>query len=116
MQKTFTLLVGILLCSVLAFAQTTVITGTVRDGSGDQIPGVAIRIKGTSEGVSTDVTGGFKISVPPNAILTFSAIGYDKLELPVGNLKTMSVTLKSSNTALTEVVVTALGVKREREC
>lgn len=114
MRKTFTLFLLMLLCTGLAFAQNKIITGTVRDATGDQIPGVAIRLKGTNEGVSTNAEGFYKISVTPNAILTISAVGYEKQEVAVGNGSTLNITLKSSNTALTEVVVTALGVKREK--
>jgi TonB-linked SusC/RagA family outer membrane protein len=114
MKKTFTLFLLTLLCTGLAFAQTRIITGTIKDATGDQIPGVAVRLKGTNEGVSTNAAGFYKISVTPNAILAISAVGYEKQEVAVGNGSTLDITLKSSNTALTEVVVTALGVKREK--
>ncbi|MDB5133535.1 MAG: hypothetical protein JWP37_138 [Mucilaginibacter sp.] len=114
MNKKITLFLLLLICSVPAFAQTRIVTGTVRDATGDAIPGVAIRLKGTNEGVSTDAFGSFKISISANTILIASTIGYQTTEIPVGDAQNLNITLKSSNTALTEVVVTALGVKREK--
>jgi len=114
MKKLSTLFSLLLFCSVLAFAQTRIVTGTVRDATGEAIPGVAIRLKGTNEGVSTNALGAFKINVPPGAVLTVRAIGFEAQELTVGDTQNLNITLKSSNTALTEVVVTALGVKREK--
>jgi TonB-linked SusC/RagA family outer membrane protein len=101
-------------CSVIAFAQTREIRGTVKDEAGDPIAGVSIGIKGTGLGVSTDISGSFKINVPLNGVLTIRAIGYESKEVAVTDASTLSIVLKASNTALTEVVVTALGVKREK--
>jgi len=98
----------------MAFAQTRVITGTVRDSDGDAIQGVAIRLKGTNVGVTTNGLGTFKINVQANAILIVSGIGYEKQEVTVGDVQNVSITLKSLNKELSEVVVTALGVKREK--
>jgi len=101
-------------CSAIAFAQTREIRGTVKDEAGDPIVGVGIRLKGTDLGVSTDISGSFKINVPPNGVLIIRAIGYEGKEVAVTDASTLSIVLKTSNTNLTEVVVTALGVKREK--
>jgi TonB-linked SusC/RagA family outer membrane protein len=96
------------------FAQTRQVSGTVKDETGAAIPGITVKIKGTSQGVSTDVSGFFKITVPDNAILIVAGIGFVNKEVVVGTATNLSISLKSSNTALTEVVVTALGVKRDK--
>jgi len=114
MKKAFTLFVFTFLCSVLAFAQTRDLSGIIKDEAGEPIPGATVRSKGSHTGVSTDGVGNFKISVDRNAILIISALGYEVKEVSVGNAQTLSIALKSSNTALTEVVVTALGVKRDK--
>ncbi len=100
--------------SAIAFAQTRVISGTVKDESGSPIVGVGIRVKGTNTGVSTDVSGSFKINVPSNGILIISTIGYESQQVAITDAAALSIVLKESNTALNEVVVTALGVKREK--
>lgn len=114
MKKTLPLIALMLLCSVLAFAQTRTVTGTIKDSGGEPVPGVSVRLKGANEGVSTDMTGNFKINVGPNATLIITALGFEKQEVAVNNFEHLSITLKSTDLALNEVVVTALGVKREK--
>ena len=114
MRKFFTFFVISLFCSVFAFAQTHVFNGTINDPAGNGIQGVTVRIKGTKGGVSTDALGAFQINVSPNAVLVISGLGYEVREFAVGNSQKATITLKESNTGLNEVVVTALGVKREK--
>lgn len=100
---------------VQAFAQTKLISGKVtdaKDGSG--LPGVSVGIKGTGKGALTSNDGSYKIEVPENATLIFSFIGYAAKEVPVGTQGTINVTLGADNKDLSEVVVTALGIKREK--
>ncbi|PWJ59554.1 TonB-linked SusC/RagA family outer membrane protein [Dyadobacter jejuensis] len=92
------------------------ITGKVvskRDGSA--LPGVNVVVKGSQLGTSTDANGSFSISVSESAspILVFSFIGHQSLEVAVGAKSVIDVTLEESNETLNEVVVTALGIKRE---
>ena len=101
-------------CFSIVFAQTHEISGTVKDESGSPIVGVGIRLKGTNTGVSTDVSGSFKINVPSSGILIVSTIGYESQQVAITGATTLSIVLKESSTALNEVVVTALGVKREK--
>lgn len=90
-----------------------VVRGQVKDPEGLTLPGVSVKVKGTQVGTSTDVDGRFSLTAPDNATLVFNYIGYVVKEVPVNNQTTLNVTLESSSTALSEVVVTALGIKRE---
>lgn len=88
------------------------LSGVVSDEENLPIPGVSVVVKGTTIGTSTDASGRFTLTVPDNAnLLVFSFIGFDSREVPIGNQSTFNVTLTSQE--LLEVVVTALGIKRE---
>lgn len=88
------------------------VTGTVRDANGTLLPGVTVKEKGTSNGAMTTADGSFKISVQPSATLVFSFMGYLTQETPVGT-EALNIVLKEDAKNLNEVVVTALGIKRE---
>lgn len=96
-----------------AYAQTNV-TGTVSDKEGT-IPGVNISVKGTNQGTITNIDGTYSISVPDGStVLVFSYIGMISQEITItGNV--INVILKSSDITLNEVVVTALGISREKK-
>ncbi|HEY9008428.1 SusC/RagA family TonB-linked outer membrane protein [Ohtaekwangia sp.] len=103
------LTVLLFLITTLAWSQSTV-TGKVTaadDGSG--LPGVNIIEKGTSNGTVTDANGNFTITVPGNAVLVFSFVGYQSQEIAVDNRTTINVPLSSDVTALSEVVVIGYG-------
>jgi len=90
------------------------ITGTVTDEANQALPGVSVLEKGTNNTARTDAQGNFRIQVSgPSSVLVFRFIGYVPKEVPVGTQTKISVALTSENNALTEVVVTALGIKRE---
>lgn len=99
-----------------AQAQITV-KGTVTDAkSGFPLPGANIVVKGTTNGISSDMDGKYSISVPnQSAILVFSYIGSAPKEVVVGNQTTINVSLAEDAEQLGEVVVTALGIKREKK-
>jgi len=104
----------ILLVSSIAFAQTA-IKGTVTDAENSgPVPGVTVTVKGTRTVVATDANGNYTISVPVSATLVFSFIGYKTQEVAVGNQTTINIKLAQSAGQLNDVVVTALGIKRER--
>ncbi len=116
MRKFMFLLMGILLLIVSGvYAQRKDVTGKITDATGTPIPGASIKIKGTKSGTSADANGVFKINVPENAILLVSGIGFETQECAVGNLETVKISLKPTSGALSEVVVTALGIKREKK-
>lgn len=102
-----------LLCSVLAFAQRTV-TGTVVDEKGQPIPFATVTQTGTRNATQADPNGAFSIRIPQNARLTISAAGHTAQTVtPTGT--TVNVTLTTTETALSEVVVTtAFGIKRSQ--
>lgn len=91
-----------------------VVRGKVSDARGETLPGVSIKVKGTSMGTSTDVNGNYSLSVNENATLVFSYIGYVSKEVIVNNQTSINVVLTESTAALSEVVVTALGIEREK--
>lgn len=102
-----------LCCCITAFAQDKkVVSGTVKDSNGSLLPGVTIKEKGTSNGTMSNAEGGFKLSVPSNAVLVFSYMGYLNQEAPASG--PLTITLQEDNKNLNEVVVTALGMKREQ--
>ena len=97
------------------FAQSSV-SGKVKDSKNEPIPGVSVRVKGTTIGVTTDVNGDFKIAATASqGYLVFSSIGYTTLEIQIDSRKTYEVILAEDNKFLNEVVVTALGIKREEK-
>lgn len=77
-------LFAVLLVLVPAFAQVRVVTGTVKDSNGDPLVGAAVYEKGTTNGVITDLDGRYSISVPDNAVLTFSNISFLSQEIKLG--------------------------------
>ncbi|WP_350293649.1 SusC/RagA family TonB-linked outer membrane protein [uncultured Croceitalea sp.] len=97
-----------------AMAQNKTVTGTVTDESGTPLPGVNVVEKGTSNGTSTDFDGNYTISVADNATLVFSSLGYATTELSVIGTTTANISLADDAESLDEVVVTALGIERDR--
>ncbi|QIP17243.1 SusC/RagA family TonB-linked outer membrane protein [Spirosoma aureum] len=112
-------LLSLLLCAVfllinVAHAQDRRVTGRVVSSKDQQaIPGVNILIKNTQTGTTTDANGNFSLNTPPNATLVISAIGFTGREIAVGNQSQVNVTLQEGEQNLNEVVVTALGIKKE---
>ncbi|HLI93833.1 MAG TPA: carboxypeptidase-like regulatory domain-containing protein, partial [Puia sp.] len=101
--------------SIGLLAQTSEVSGRVTDPTGSPIPNATIRVKGVRGGTSADANGNFKIRAAGNATLIISAIGFEQTEIPIDHRTSVTIGLKSSNLALSEVVVTALGVKREKK-
>ncbi|NSL89105.1 SusC/RagA family TonB-linked outer membrane protein [Chitinophaga sp. Mgbs1] len=97
------------------FAQTRTIKGKVTDSKdGSALPGVTVSIKGTSTGTVTGQDGTYKLDAPANAILVFSFVGYESHQAPA-NKEVVNMQLGADNKQLSEVVVTALGVTREKK-
>jgi hypothetical protein len=84
-KKTMLVFLFTLFTCYTAFAQNRQITGNIIAEDGLAIPGASIKIKGTATGVVTDVKGSFKLSVPDNATLVFSFLGYISQEIQVGS-------------------------------
>jgi len=96
------------------YAQKTV-TGTVTGDDGLGIPGVSVVQKGTSVGTVTNIDGKFTLSVPADAVLSFSFVGMTTIEEALNGRTTISVVMSSSTIGLNEVVVTAMGVSRDKK-
>lgn len=92
-----------------SFAQKITVTGHVVDEMGEDLIGATIMEKGTNNGVSADLEGNFKISVPSNAILIVSYVGYDPMEVPVKGQTHLNIVMKSNSTMLQETVVIGYG-------
>ncbi|MEO6284406.1 MAG: SusC/RagA family TonB-linked outer membrane protein [Dyadobacter sp.] len=116
MRKVFTLgfLSFLLFLTGTGFGQDLNIKGKVQSEDGN-LPGASILIKGTSRGSTTDANGEFTISTPSGATLVVSFIGYKTLEVPVGSKTTFDITLEQDATQFSEIVVTALGIAREKK-
>src|SRR5665647_2775852 len=113
------LLKAMLLCFFVVmthnlFAQN-VVTGTVKDDTGQFLPGVSVVVKGTVTGTITDIDGKFSFSVPNNATLVFSFVGMDTKEVVVGNQRKIDISMIPIAIGMDEVVVTALGISREKK-
>ncbi|NLD23813.1 MAG: SusC/RagA family TonB-linked outer membrane protein [Bacteroidales bacterium] len=96
------------------FAQQR-ITGTVLDQDGYTLPGATVLEKGTSNGTVTDLDGKYTLTVSSDAVLSFSFVGMVTVEEEVGNRSVIDVTLMYETIGIDEVVVTALGISRERK-
>ena len=98
---------------IAGLAQTTTVTGKVTDDKGKPIEGAAVVEKKSKGGTATDANGVFKLTVKPGAILVISGTGFEKRE--VAATEAGNVSLKTADENLSEVVVTALGIKREKK-
>src|SRR5690554_3981528 len=98
----------------VTFAQEKTISGAVSDDTGLPLPGVNIIIKGTTTGTQSDFDGNYTINAAVGQTLVYSYVGFETQENAVGASNTINVTMKAGS-QLDEVVVTALGVSREKQ-
>lgn len=104
----------IIITPVSLMLQSIVITGTVTDEAGEPMPGVNVIVKGSTTGGVTDLNGKYTITVANNqAVLAFSFIGYEQQEIVVQDRKMIDIVLRETTQIIDEVVVTALGIKKE---
>src|SRR5690606_7125831 len=101
-------------------AQDLTVSGRITSTEdGSSLPGVNVLLKGTSTGTVTDIDGAYSISVPAGSAesgtLVFSFIGLATQEVPIGGRTTIDVQMGPDVTQLSEVVVTAVGIERERK-
>ena len=96
------------------FAQEKTVSGTVSESSG-VLPGVSVSIKGTAKGTETDFDGKYSIKANVGDILSFSYVGYKTVEKKVGASNTINVSMLEDASVLDEIVVTALGIKRDKK-
>ncbi len=98
-----------------AEAQRIEIRGKVSDTKGEALIGVSIIVKGTTTGTSTDINGNFSINAPADAVLVLKYIGYVTQEIAVDGQSTLDIRLREDMQSLSEVVVTALGIQRNKK-
>lgn len=91
------------------------ISGTITDSKGEPIIGANVIEKGSTNGTITDIDGKFSLSVPNKAILVISYIGYVTKDIQVGSNSVFNIQLEEDSQDLQEIVVTALGIKREEK-
>src|SRR5688572_2621316 len=104
----------LLLTSLVAFSQEKKITGKVTDVSNLPVAGATVAIKGSNVATQTNADGNFTLSVPANAVLVISFVGFEPREVPVGAQSDLSISLASSSSNLNEVVVTGYSSQQRR--
>lgn len=115
MKRTLLITMVAVLASFVAHSQS-MLTGTVLDENQVPLPGATVVVKGTSNGVATDFDGNFSIELTgSNDILLVSYIGYIKKEVDVTGKSATIISLEPDSQQLDEVVVTALGIEREKK-
>lgn len=108
--KLFFTVLTVLMASAVAFAQNVTVTGVVRDASTNEpVPFASIQVKGTLTGGSTETDGKYSLVVPSDAVLVFTSIGYQSLEMPVGGKSVIDVLLHPDTEMLDETIVVAFG-------
>ena len=94
MKKTLQMLLFFLvIMAIPSLAQEKSVTGKITADDGTVLPGVSVVIKGTTKGTNTDADGNFRISVPTNARLVFSYVGFTSQEVAVGNQTSLKISL-----------------------
>ncbi|OQX82105.1 MAG: SusC/RagA family protein [Bacteroidetes bacterium 4484_276] len=118
-MRKFTLLLALMffIGTQVTLAQTSTITGTVTNAEdGGTIPGVSVVVKGTTYGTTTDLQGLYSLNVPPDAeSLIFSFVGMKTAEKKIGGSTVIDVVMEPEATSIEGVVVTALGISREKK-
>ncbi|MDP3397935.1 MAG: SusC/RagA family TonB-linked outer membrane protein [Bacteroidales bacterium] len=114
MRFALSVLAMVLLSGTL-MAQNIRVSGKVTDKANLPSIGVSVMVEGTRTGVATELDGTYNISAPGNATLVFSAIGMQTQRIPVNNRATINVVMEEDALLLDDVVVTALGIRKERK-
>ena len=104
----------VVLVAQITFAQERSVSGVVSDNAGVPLPGVSVLIKGTQNGTQSDFDGKYSIKAQPSDVLVFSYVGMKTSEKSASST-TLNVKLTSDATQLESVVVTAMGIKREKK-
>ena len=114
MKRKLTLLVIIVLTGwTIVFAQNRTVKGVVKDDQGNALPGVSVKVKGTSKGIATDNGGNYTIAAPSNGTLQFSSVGSVSQEQSINNRNEIDVVLVATSKSLNEVVVVGYGTQRK---
>jgi TonB-linked SusC/RagA family outer membrane protein len=89
------------------------VSGHVTGANGEPLYGVSITVKGTRTGTTTDVNGNFSISVPDDAVLVFTYVGYESKEIAVADKTTINISLQLSTKTIDQVVIVGYGAQRK---
>ncbi|MDE6804096.1 MAG: SusC/RagA family TonB-linked outer membrane protein, partial [Muribaculaceae bacterium] len=108
-RRLWAMMAMLLLLALPAIAQKITVHGTVIDEYGEPLIGATVMEKGTSNGTAADFDGNFTITVPGNAILVVSYVGYDPMDVPVNGRTEITVEMKENATMLNETVVIGYG-------
>ena len=114
-KKPVGLLVALLLFPFSIFAESISVSGIITDPTGETMPGVNVVETGTTKGAVSDLDGRYEITVPTDARLTFSYIGYQPQTVDVKGRKTINITLKEDDQTLEEIVVVGYGTMKKRD-
>ena len=115
-MKQIILIFMIVFTAQITLAQVKIVNGSVTDALGAPMPGASIAVKGESRGFIIDFDGNFSIEAQKGKTLVISYMGYDTQNVLVGDSNIIKVQLgEASSTAITEVVVTSLGIKKTRK-
>ena len=107
--KLFLTSIALMFVCVLGYAQNLTVKGVVSDANGEALPGVGVIIEGTAKGTTTNADGSYSISVPSDASLKFTSIGYKDQIVPVNGQSVINVTLADDAEMLDETIVVAFG-------
>ena len=91
------------------------VSGRVTDENGNPLSGASVRVKGSTQGVSANANGEYAITVPDDAVLIFSFVGYDERQIPVSGQTTINVSLQPSAKVQDQVVVIGYGTATKRD-
>jgi len=113
---------SLLVCAVLFLWCTNIvlaqekktIAGIVQDEKGNPLVGVSVQEKGSSNGTLSDQNGAFKLSADPEGTLIFTYVGYIRQEVPLNGRVSLAIRMAPDSKGLNEIVVTAMGIKKER--
>lgn len=113
-RRLFAVFAGVLLAAATLSAQNKTVTGVVLDETGQGVIGAGVMIKGTANGVATDLDGKFQISCPPGTVLVITSIGFQAAEIPVGDKTQLTVRLELDRELIDDVVVIGYGTTRAK--
>lgn len=109
------LLNSLFLIALSSYGQESSLKGTIRDSAGKGIAGVTIRVKGSSESMQSNAQGNFSIQAPSGSTLIITSVGYQEKQVPVGQQKTVDITLLPAENVLEELVVVGYGSQKRSD-
>jgi TonB-linked SusC/RagA family outer membrane protein len=116
MRKFLTLFSVLIFYSILASAQTHIVTGKVTDQAGQPVPFATVKIKGNNQGTSADADGLFSIKAKQGDVLVVSGTGFTAVQFPIADATAvLNIKVSQKENGLTEVVVTALGISKQQK-